>query len=95
MPRLRVTVMVSARQRAQYHGYKAKVLAVLTGDCKVEMLEGPTLGSADRVKKFKFNQATKVIVAEPPTKKKKMEGLDRKTKDAMSLVQLLKATAED
>ena len=88
-------VMVSARQRAQYHGCKAKVLAVLTADCKVEMLEGPTVGSTDRVKKFKFNQVTKVIVEEPTAEQKKKEVPHRSTKDAMSLLELFKATAED
>ena len=67
----------------------------MTADCKVEILEGPTVGSADRVKKFKFDQVTKVIVEESPTKKKTMERLVRKAKDAMSLLQLFKATAED
>ena len=33
-------VMVRARQRKEYDGCKAKVTAVLTGDVKVEMLEG-------------------------------------------------------
>jgi hypothetical protein len=67
-------VRVSARQRPQYDKWKAKIIAVLTGDVKVEMLEGPSVG-ADRIKKFKFNQVTKVILPEEskPEKKKKEE----------------------
>jgi hypothetical protein len=66
-------VRVSARQRPQYDKCKAKILAVLTGDVKVEMLEGPSVG-ADRIKKFKFNQVTKVISTEPKSEQKKKEG---------------------
>ena len=43
-------VRVSARQRPQYDKCKAKIIAVLTGDVKVE---------------FKFNQVIKVISTEP------------------------------
>ena len=34
--------------REEYNGFKGKVLAVLTGDVKVEMLEGPTVGNTKK-----------------------------------------------
>jgi sRNA-binding protein len=51
--------------RNEYHGFKAKVLTVLTGDVKVEMLDGPTVGTKQRYAKFKFLQLTKVADEEP------------------------------
>ena len=37
---------------------------------KLEMLEGPSVG-ADRIKKFKYNQVTKMIYPEEPNPQKK------------------------
>ena len=67
----------------------------MTGDCKVEMLEGPTVGGADKVRKFKFNQLTKVVVEEPRAEKKKKEVPDRKANDAARLMELLKKNTEE
>jgi hypothetical protein len=43
--------------RSQYNGFKAKVIAVLTGDVRVEMLDGPTVSTKERYQRFKFLQA--------------------------------------
>ena len=51
----------------------------MTGDVKVEMLEGPSVG-ADRIKKFKFNQVTKVISTEAKSEKKSKEANEKKCK---------------
>jgi hypothetical protein len=53
-------VRVQAR-RPQYNGFKAKVLAVLTGDVRVEMLEGPTVRTKKSYQRFKFLQVKKLI----------------------------------
>ena len=53
-------VRVQAR-RSQYNGFKAKVLAVLTGDVRVEMLEGPTVRTKESYQRFKFLQVKKLI----------------------------------
>jgi hypothetical protein len=62
--------------REEYNGFKGKVLAVLTGDVKVEMLEGPTVGNTKKTtQKFKFAQVKKVTdkeeKAEPENKESK------------------------
>ena len=46
--------------REEYNGFKGKVLTVLTGDVKVEMLEGPAVHTKGKVAKIKFAQVKKV-----------------------------------
>jgi len=53
-------VTVRARQRKEYDGCKAKVLGVLTGDVRVEILDGSTVGTDARSRKFKFAQVSLV-----------------------------------
>jgi hypothetical protein len=64
--------------RKQYNGFKAQVLTVLTGDVRVDFLEGPTVGTKDGNNiKFKFNQVKKlskeIPKAEPGKKEEKKE----------------------
>ena len=72
--------------RSQHNGFKAKVLTVLTGDVKVEMLDGPTVGTKERIKKFKFFQVKKLTdeeaKAEPENKEDKKQ---KKSKQFQSL----------
>jgi len=77
MPTCQVGDIVIVRAfREEYNGFKGKVLAVLTGDVKVEMLEGPTVGNTKKTtQKFKFAQVKKVTdkeeKAEPENKESK------------------------
>jgi hypothetical protein len=64
--------------RKQYNGFKAQVNIVLTGDARVDFLEGPTVGTKDGHNiKFKFNQVKKLSKeapkAEPEKKEEKKE----------------------
>ena len=63
--------------REEYNGFKGKVLTVLTGDVKVEMLEGPAVHTKGKVAKIKFAQVKKVTdkteKAEPEKKESKKE----------------------
>ena len=63
--------------REEYNGFKGKVLTVLTGDVKVEMLEGPAVHTKGKVAKIKFAQVKKVTdnteKAEPAKKESKKE----------------------
>ena len=69
-------IVIVKATRSEFNGFKAKVLAVLTGDVKVEMLEGPTAGGKKtKAQKFKFAQVKKVTdkeeKAEPENKESK------------------------
>ena len=89
-------VLVKARQRKQYNDFKAKVVGILTGDVRVEMLEGPTVGTENAKQKFKFLQVVKVPSlddkAEPEKKENKKE---KQSKVYHTLTTLLGEPEED
>jgi hypothetical protein len=70
-------IVIVKALREEYNGFKGKVLTVLTGDVKVEMLEGPAVHTKRKVAKIKFNQVKKVTdkaeKAEPEKKESKKE----------------------
>jgi hypothetical protein len=75
VPRCEVGDIVRAKaRRNEYNGFKAKVLTVLTGDVKVEMLDGPTVGTKEGPLKFKFLQVKKLIDEEVKADSEKKEG---------------------
>ena len=92
-------VIVRARQRKEYDGCKAKVLQVLTGDVKVEVLDGRTAGTKDGIRKFKFGQVSKVVevpIVKAATADQTKKGTkEAKAKDALSLMDFMKAAAGD
>jgi hypothetical protein len=50
-------IVIVKALREEYNGFKGKVLTVLTGDVRVNFLEGPTVGTKDGTNiKFKFKQ---------------------------------------
>jgi hypothetical protein len=70
-------IVIVKALREEYNGFKGKVLNVLTGDVKVEMLEGPAVHTKGKVAKIKFAQVKKVTdkteKAEPEKKESKKE----------------------
>jgi hypothetical protein len=68
-------VICKTRQRKQYNGFKAKVVGLLTGDVKLEMLEGPTVGTKDATPKIKF-----LLVEKAPSLGEKAESEQKKDK---------------
>jgi len=70
-------IVIVKALREEYNGFKGKVLTVLTGDVKVEMLEGPAVHTKGKVAKIKFAQVKKVTdkteKAEPEKKESKKE----------------------
>ena len=68
--------------RSQYNGFEAKVLTVLTGDVKVEMRDGPTVGAKERYPKFKFLQVKKLTDEEAKAEPENKEGKKQKKSSA-------------
>ena len=67
-------IVIVKAHRKQFDGFKAKVLTVLTGDVKVEMLEGPTAGTGTKLQRFKFLQVSKVTIEEAKPEPENKEG---------------------
>jgi len=83
--------------REQYNGFKAQVLTVLTGDVRVDFLEGPTVGTKDGNNiKFKFNQVKKLSKKEPKAEpEKKEEKKEKKSKLLQTMHDYLKKTTDE
>ena len=67
-------IVIVKAHRQEFNGFKAKVLTVLTGVVKVEMLEGPTAGTRTKAQRFKFLQVSKVTIEEAKPEPEKKEG---------------------
>jgi hypothetical protein len=83
--------------RKQYNGLKAQVLTVLTGDVRVDFLEGPTVGTKDGTNiKFKFNQVKKLSKEAPKAEpEKKEEKKENKSKLLQTMHDYLKKTTDE
>jgi len=82
--------------RSQYNGFKAKVLIVLTGGVRVEMLDGPTVGTKEGINKFKFLQVTKLTDEEAkPEPEKREDNKEKKSTKLHDLNEWLKVATDD
>jgi len=82
-------VLVRNRQNKEYDGCRARVLKVLTGNVKVEVLNGSTVGTENAFKKFLIGQVS-VVAYLPIVKKAKADQTQNKkegeAKDVKSLL---------
>jgi len=88
-------VLVKARQRPQYNGFKGKVVGLLTGDVKLEMLEGPTVGTKDAHTKTKFLQVEKLPSPDEKPEPEKEGKKEKKSKVYQTLNTLLGEAEEE